>query len=462
MKSTANWKSYSRINKKGVRALFSKIVLTLLFLSNYCLAQGPREWPAPRPVDLQQAAALGIREIAGRHLRLLTDVPRQPAVDELPQIFDAAVAHWAAYFQIPTKQLADWKVQGYLIQERQKFAALHLLPAGHTEYLNGYALGNELWLDEQQSDYYRRHLLLHEGTHSFMLSQLGSAGPGWYMEGMAELLGTHRWEGGQLQMGIMPANRAEVPLWGRIKVIRTAVEEHATRSIGEVFSIDNRQALSVDAYSWCWALCKFLDSHPRYREPFRKLPTIVNRADFTSRFRRMVHGDWSDINFEWRAFLAELDYGYQCEPMTMQHARSAPLKGPDTFVLAADRGWQATPWQLEEGSAYRISASGRFQIADDGDPWPCEPGGVTLRYHAGHPLGMLLGALRPTASRYEAGAEISPNESGDITNPLPLGLESTIRPTMDCQLYLRVNDSPAELSDNLGTVTVRIEPLPTD
>ena len=53
-------------------------------------------------------------------------------------------------------------------------------------------MGREFWLFDQPTDYYVRHLLLHEGTHVFMVSFLGGCGPGWYMEGTAELLGTHR------------------------------------------------------------------------------------------------------------------------------------------------------------------------------------------------------------------------------------------------------------------------------
>ena len=50
-------------------------------------------------------------------------------------------------------------------------------------------MGAELWLHDQPTAYYRRHLLLHEGTHVFMASFLGGCGPGWYMEGTAELFG---------------------------------------------------------------------------------------------------------------------------------------------------------------------------------------------------------------------------------------------------------------------------------
>lgn len=356
-------------------------------------AQSPADWPTPRHVDPTRAAAVGIREISGKHLLLWTDVPSSGAVDELPKVFDAAVNQWAEYFGVSEKQVADWQVQGFLIRERAKFDALGLLPDGHHDYLNGYAVGNELWLDDQQSDYYRRHLLLHEGTHSFMLAFLGSAGPGWYMEGTAELLGTHRWQENLLELNVFPADREQMPRWGRIKLIRDAHQSGKALSLGQVMAIDNRQALSTDAYAWCWAASKFLDSHPEYSEKFRKLPRLVKRSDFNSRFRKLFHKEWADLNVEWPAFVATLDYGYDTDRMAMQHGEAKPLEDSASITVAADRGWLATPWLLRGGTQYQVSAAGRYLIANVGQPWPCEPGGVTIRYHDGQPLGMLLGRL---------------------------------------------------------------------
>ena len=408
---------------------------------------------------------MGIREISGKHLRLWTDVPASPAVDELPRAFDAAIAEWANYFGVAGKSLDVWQVQGFLIRDREKFAALKLLPEGHAELVNGYALGNELWLEEQPSDYYRRHLLLHEGTHSFMLAFLGQAGPGWYMEGTAELLGTHRWQEDQLALNVLPATRQEAPFWGRIKLIRDAHAQGSALSLGEVLSISNREALSTDAYAWCWALSKFLDAHPTYGEKFRQLPRLVTRSDFNRRFRRLYRVEWRDLNFEWDGFVAALDYGYDTQQMAMQHRPAEPVDKPASTTIAAERGWQSSGWLLRAGISYRITATGRFQIAredsPDQQPWPCEPGGVTLRYHEGNPLGMLLGVLRPVKPTEKM--RVQPRDGGGtFAQPLALGLAATIRPTEDAILYLRVNDSAAQLSDNRGNLTVQIESLPPD
>ena len=88
-----------------------------------------------------------------------------------------------------------WRMTGFLMKDKARFAERGLLPGDLPPFAHGYSRGRNLWLYEQPSDYYRRHLLLHEGTHGFMNTILGGCGPPWYMEGMAELLGTHRWRG---------------------------------------------------------------------------------------------------------------------------------------------------------------------------------------------------------------------------------------------------------------------------
>ncbi len=435
-----------------MRLLKSFLLLSALsFTTVSSHAQSPADWPPPRNVDPARSVSVGIRQITGKHLKLWTDVPSSAAVDELPQVFDAAVEQWAQYFGVRPGLTVDWQVQAFLIRERSKFEALGLLPVGHHDFLNGYALGNELWLDEQPSEYYLRHLLLHEGTHSFMLAFLGSAGPGWYMEGVAELMGTHRWAEDELELNIFPANRDEVPQWGRIKLIREANAAGSALSLGQVLSIDNRQALTTDAYAWTWALCKFLDSHPDYGKQFRKLSRLVQRPDFNSRFRKLFHQEWDDLNVEWPAFVAALDYGYDTERMAMEHSTASTVEDTASTTIQTDQGWQALPWLLKGGHQYQITASGRYRIANDGQPWPCESGGVTIRYHEGEPLGILLGVLRPVKTRRDG--------STDFAHPLVIGVEKTINVPFDAVLYLRVNDSPAELSDNGGTIRVKIDRL---
>ena len=102
--------------------------------------------------------------------------------------------------------------------DKARFAAAGLLADNLPPFQSGYSRsdGKQFWLLEQPSDFYRRELLLHEGTHCFMFTVLKGAGPPWYKEGMAEYLGTHRWQDGRLTLGYMPRSREEVPYWRRI------------------------------------------------------------------------------------------------------------------------------------------------------------------------------------------------------------------------------------------------------
>jgi hypothetical protein len=389
---------------------------------------------------------------------LYTDLPSAPEMDSLPAVFDAAVPQWAAYFDVDPAKTADWQVRAFLIGDRAKFEALGLMPAGN-ELVHGLALGSDLWLFEQPTAYYRRHLLLHEGTHAFMAKFLGGGGPGWYMEGMAELLATHRWKGGgreqgagsgELTLNVMPRDRREVPMLGRIKLVRDAFAADHAITFPAVMAIDNRKRLGNDAYAWCWAAAKFLDSHPRYRERFWALKQHVREADFNGVVRHEFAPHWQELLAEWQAFVATLDHGYDFERMAIRFERGTPLSRKRDVTIVADRGWQSSGIWLEAGKTYRVTARGRYQIAAerDGDrerPWPCEPGGVTIEYHDGRPLGMLLGAIVR-----ENGSDAT------FAKPQAIGVGRNITPEISGTLYLRVNDSAGRLGDNRGGLTIEI------
>lgn len=443
------------------------------------------ELPAPVDVDARRATAAGVRELESRHVRLLTDVPVAAGVDELPAVFDAALPLWCEYFGVPRERVDASRWQGSLIVDRQKFDALGLIPPERRDFINGYADGWNMWMMDQPSDYYRRHLLLHEGTHAFMLTQLGSCGPGWYMEGMAELLATHRWEHAagstpRLRLAVFPARKDDVPMWGRIKLIRDAAAAGQAWPIERVLRIDSSRPIPTEEYAWAWALCALLDEHPQFQERFRTLKQHVADPRFTERFRKLFAEDWDDLAVEWQAFVAALDYGFDIPKMAMTHREAAPIEAGATrrATIKAGRGWQSTGWLLHASEHYQLTATGRFRIAVDpesGKAWPCEPGGVTIEYHDGRPLGALLAALRPVdwdtqlspGLRPGVDAEGAPPSGGtpgqspgliarepSFSNPKLVGLDAAIIPTRDAILYLRVNDSPAKLADNAGDLQV--------
>ncbi|MEQ8836998.1 MAG: hypothetical protein RID07_09365, partial [Lacipirellulaceae bacterium] len=131
---------------------------TLIFLFlNFVLLGGVTNGQLPPPHKSDRAAteSQGIRELRGKYLRLFTDLPSSESIDELPAAFDAAVPLWCQYFGVAEEKIATWRVQAFLIGDREKFAELGLLPTDNRNFLNGFAHDRELWLVEQPSDYYR-------------------------------------------------------------------------------------------------------------------------------------------------------------------------------------------------------------------------------------------------------------------------------------------------------------------
>jgi hypothetical protein len=380
---------------------------------------------------------------------LYTDAPASAEIDELPAAFDAAVPHWRRYFALDAAKTADWQVTGALMVSAERFASAGLLPGDLPAFKNGYSRGRKLWLYEQTSPYYRRHLLLHEGVHCVMNSLLGGSGPPWYAEGMAELLATHQWENGKMTVGFLPPRREAVPGWGRVELVQLAVAAGRSKSLAEVLAYDARAHRETEPYGWSWAAATMLQRHPRYRGRFGQLRAHVRDVDFQGRFDALFAKDRRELAEEWQVMVANLEYGYDFERMAIEFADGKPLTaGKATAQVKADRGWQASGVRLEAGKSYRLRAAGRYQVAAGPKPWMSEPGGVTLRYYRGRPLGTMLFAVRPTDRKQTASA---------LVRPLVLGLETTFKCEQTGTLYLRINDSAAELADNSGQAEVMVE-----
>ncbi len=266
----------------------------------------------PPEIDDEVAAKMGIRRIDGKHLTLYTDAPPRVALDQIPEVFDAAVPQWCAYFGIATEKVADWKMVGYHIVAKERHQQAGLLPANLPPFLNGYHRGSEFWAYEQPSDYYRRHLVLHEGVHGLMTTFLGGTGPPWYREGMAEYLATHTWKDHRLVVATYPASKEEVPYWGRIKVIQDEFAAGRGMMPHEIMRYDRSAHLRQEPYAWCWAAVAFLDNHPIYRNRFRQLIGKVTDSTvfFTRDFESSLKDRKRELDEEWQIFVINIDYGY--------------------------------------------------------------------------------------------------------------------------------------------------------
>jgi hypothetical protein len=405
----------------------------------------------PLAIDEAKAAAAGIRKLQGKYVTLYTDVPSAPDVDELPAVFDKAVPQWCEYFEIDPARVESWRMSAFLMDRKELFQATGLLPRDLPAFPFGFQRGLECWVHEQSSAYYRRHLLLHEGTHGFMQAQLGGGGPPWYMEGAAELLGTHRWQNGQLTLRYFPKNRDEVPDWGRTKIVRDALAEGRGMTLMDVMKYSPTAHREKEPYGWSWAAAAFFDNHPQYRAAFRELRKDARDTslEFSRRFYDKLKDQWPQVVEQWQLFVIDMDYGYDVARAAIEYKPGQPLgANNDTATIAADRGWQSTGIRLEAGMTYQITANGRYQVADQPKIWWCEPSGVTIRYDHGRPLGQLLAAVRDDAWPADS---ITP-----LAAPEPIGLAREINFPRAGTLYLRINESAAGLSDNAGQIQVRV------
>ena len=417
---------------------------------------GPAAAARKNPLDAEKILAQGIRTVQGKHLTLYTDMPVNADIQGLPKIVELAIPQWCEYFNIAAEKMASWKVTVCLIQDRKKFDAAGLIPSTLPSFDHGYAFGNRLFINEQPSAYYRRHLLLHEATHAFMFENFSSAGPPWYMEGMAELLATHAWNGTELQLRQMPKTKEDVPYWGRIKIIKDQVAEKKGLMIQEIMNFGSDAQLRVDAYAWSWAACSFLDTHPAFQKTFRE--HLKNIGDSSPEFSLdlvKAYGDqWFQVRQQWQVFVMHMEYGFDIARESIDVVEVRPLElAAEVITVRADRGWQSTGLRVTAGMKLAIAATGRFvnhredSTEQQGVPWESEAGGITIRYHRGQPLGKLLIALDEPQQLGETGLANygAVGEGGDIMIP------------SNGVLYFRVNDSPAELVANEGALQVTVQ-----
>jgi hypothetical protein len=272
------------------------------------------------------------------------------------------------------------------------------------------------------------------------------------MEGTAELLATHHWQAGRLELLHFPLSKDETPHWGRIKIIQDDLQAAQGKTLDQILRFGVEAHLRVEPYAWCWAAASFFETHPLCRETFHRLRLHAREVDdgFSRRFQESLRPHWPELQRQWQVFIFGLDYGYQFgrEIFTPKDPRPLPATGARVDV-AADRGWQSTGFTLEAGVRYRITAAGRYQVADVPRVWWCEPNGVTIRYHGGQPLGILLGAV---VDEDQPPQGLTPLVEPDV---IGLGLESEL--DHSGTLYLRINEFGGELADNAGKLTAHIE-----
>ena len=404
---------------------------------------------------------LGIRRYESARLVLYTDIDDDKA-RTLPGVIDAAYEAWRAYFGplAPSRDGQEYRLVGYVMRDLDRFEAAGMVPDDLPPFAHGRHLGQQFWMREQETDYYRRHLLIHEGTHCYTMAMPGLRPPLWYLEGIAEYFGTHHIDdAGDYRFGVMPGASQDVLGFGRVQLIEQEREMGRVLSLEEVSALGPSDYLVTDtpAYAWSWALCVFLDHHPRYRERFRALAEHLVGREFYRLLDEEFREDLPALNVEWELFARNLCYGYDFEAAAVDFRVGVPLSEGKTWEVkvAAARGWQSSGLWLERGERYQIECDGEVILAETTRPWNSTPEGITIEYARGRPLGRVLAAV-------QSNEPPGPSEEGTLWKDWDVGGGIVLVPDTSGTLYLRVNDRWNSLATNRGSYLVRVSRVATD
>lgn len=411
-------------------------------------------------INERRLQAAGIRVERSQRLILLTDLPSEQTVG-LCQLADQLFEKLEQDFG-PLPAAADgsaFQVTGHLIGETERFASIGLMPAAELTFRHGRHVNYQFWMNNPDSDYYRRHLLLHEFTHCFMTCESGMTDipPLWYIEGMAEYFATHQIDvDGSVAFGVMPSSYEGFEGWGRISELRRVARLDAEaiaagrppdiEKIGYVMREAVTSQQDVD-YAWWWGVCWMLQNHPGYAEDFAQFRTHQRRAPFLQSVRDFLQQHESTLATDWLLFVESLESGFRpagefavarTDQWTLNAAKMRSVS------VRPEKGWMSTGLHVNAGERVRIRAQGRYAMNEPASDWPCEPQGVSVEYVRGQPLGILL-------------ATVVADDGSRIQRRQPIGTDAELTAEFTGTIWLQINDHSDDRHNNSGMLSVSLQ-----
>ena len=403
------------------------------------------------PVKKVGRTAQGLYELVTPRLTLVSDIPFDDELKSWPAMIEQSMEQWQIYHEVDASRMDGWHIQALLIGDRTRLTEFGLLD-GVPDFDEGYQYGDKIYLREQPTVYYRRHLFLHEATHWVMWKLYGGAGPPWFMEGMADMHGTHSLNNRVLKLGVIPGSSEQVARWGRLRMIHETLNRGVAPSMTEILAYGNAREDHEIRYSWSWAATVFFTNHPKYGPILKELyGKGIDYSDSLSRsFRARLEPDWDRVQADWTGFISDLEFGYDLDRSRVVQSnrptKQLKTSESDRFTLATDHGWQSTGILVEADSEVRISCSGDFQIKQSVNPkgsdWRIGPSGVTYQFYRGNPLGCVI------ASVFSSGEP----EDTKCWSTIRIGAQGMLVPKKSGELFLKVNESSDGLWDNAGSV----------
>ena len=405
-----------------------------------------------RPLDRARLGAAGLQVLESRRLLLVTDVPLEQ-VREIPEAVDALFDHLQQELGVLAADASgkEFQVTGYLMDAPERFQEAGLLPDEEFVIRHGRHLGYEFWMNNQSTDYYRRHLLFHEFVHCFLMCEHGMRDiPSlWYTEGAAEYFATHTVN--PLQFGVLPSAEAGFEGWGRITELReTALLTDAVEpvTLESILQPKSREFTSELRYAQAWGLVWLLRTHPQLRTTFADLSRVRTRREFDTVLQRLTPELTVRLKIVWVLMLDSLEEGYEVSQafpelnpkwQILDDASAMPVQ----VRVSADRGWQASGVSFSKPLDITLTGSGRCAVHDQPERWEAEAQGITIDYVHGRPLGELTAALVSRDGR-------------SAVRRIPVGRGCTMSVEADTELWLQVNDSDAARTGNSGGFDVQI------
>jgi hypothetical protein len=395
----------------------------------------------------------GFNKLTTSRISIITDLELDDELKRWPVYLDQAMEQWKTVFAPVPIKLEGLQTTVYLIGDKAKWQKLGLLDA-LPNLIDGYQAGDQLYVVDQPSIYYRRLLFLHEATHWIMYRWQGGAGSPWLMEGMADYLGTHELKEGRVRLGFFPSSADQVPYWGRLRLISDTMNKSSAPKLSEIVAFRDMHERRMERYSWSWAACVFFANHPELRQDFQLLyrGQLDYSFESSARWLRALEQDWKKLSIQWRCFVDDLDYGLDMSRSAMEWGslenRVLTKDEEADFTLRADRGWQPTGIVMESGESIELSAEGRVVVREfaDGKKWSSEPQGITVEYYRGKPLGCLIGVL----------ASVEEEQPTARWETVRIGKQAVLTASQKSILLLKMNEPSRDLADNQGTLRVSI------
>ncbi len=405
--------------------------------------------PEEKQFDRKRLNALGFEVYESRNLLLVSDgvqPEKKEIFEKLPEVVVRLTKRFLADYPQTPDQI---QLTGYVMRDRSLYLQADLLPNDFANLAHGLHKGYSFWMNEQKTDYYRRHLLIHEAVHCLM-DVKSPRWPLWYLEGMAEFYAVHQiGQNGEIQFGVAPSASQIAGGFGRLQLIRDEIKAGRFRTISKVRELNlNNFYPHKTSYAWSWALCYFLATHPETQKEFQQLGMYRDSQQFDHFFEQAFPAEDVKLNAQWAVFASSLVPDYDIKTASITWSSSPVLNGK--VQIRADRNWQASGISLVMGKQYRIEGSGQFTVAQEPVPWESEPQGVSIEYVDGQPLGQLQAAL------------YSPTEPGEhrahgFLRIISVGRQLILTPDRNGELFFRVNDRGSSWSNNKGGLAISVE-----